>query len=289
MSYQLFTDATADLSEELLQGVAPVETIPMDVTVEGKSYQYGPGGTLSAPEFYAMQRSGKFASTSQINPSVYCMFFEPYLEKKIDVLYLCFSSGMSGTIQNARLAIEELRKKYPERTIHCVDTLCASIGEGLLVREAAKRQAEGMSIEALIHWVEESRLRVCHWVIVDTFEHLKHGGRVSSATAVVGTMLQIKPLIHVDEAGTLQVVGKLRGKQRAMQEQLSYMQQRWQPAFGTTVIIGHGDCPSDAQKLSDMVGHAFPNAERYITDIGPVIGAHTGPGVLVLSCFGTNR
>lgn len=207
------------------------------------NYWYGPKGNLSINNFYAMQREGNYASTSQIRPDVYRAAFEPYLQKGMDILYLAFSSGMSGTINSARLCVNELKEEYPMRKIYCVDTLCASLGEGFLVREAAKKQAEGMELESLVQWVEEHRLEVCHWFTVDTFQHLLHGGRVSAVAAAAGTVLNIKPLLHVDEEGSLKVMEKLRGQKMALKAKLGRMEQGWNQELGKLVLVGQADCP----------------------------------------------
>ena len=207
----------------------------------------------------------------------------------MDVLYLGFSSGMSGCMQSAGITAEELKEKYPERKIICIDTLCASVGEGFLVQEAAARQAEGMEIEELAQWVRENRLKVCHWFTVDTFDHLKHGGRVGAASAAVGTMLGIKPMLHVDGEGKLAVMEKPRGQRKAMDAQLKRMEAGWQPGLGRRVIIGHGDDLDKAKLLQEEVIRKFPNAQIQLAYIGPVIGAHTGPGMLALIYWGDNR
>lgn len=287
--YQIFTDATADLSLGFTEELATVKLIPMQVEIGGCEYTYGPSGNISAQEFYQLQRSGNFARTSQINPTVYFEYFEPCLRQGIDIIYLCFSSGMSGTIQSANLCMDELRQEYPERKIVCIDTLCASVGEGFLVCEAVRKQADGLTIDALTEWVMEHRLQVCHWFTVDTFDHLRHGGRVSSAAAVIGTALQIKPLLHVDEKGCLQVKGKPRGRKKAITSQLDRMEQGWEPEIGRLVVIGHGDNPAAAEQLRQSVAIRFPDAEIHIADIGPIIGAHTGPGMLALIYWGINR
>lgn len=204
MTYRIFTDATADFSMKMMNELPGFSVFPMDITLGGIPYTYGPGGNISVSEFYAKQRSGKFASTSQINPVTYLQGFREYLQQGMDILYLCFSSGLSGTYQAACMCAEELRDEFPERKIYCIDTLCASVGEGFFVREALRKQAEGMKIEELVHWVIEYRLKVCHWFTVDTFEHLRHGGRVSAATASIGTVLNIKPLLHVSNSGHLE-------------------------------------------------------------------------------------
>lgn len=289
MTYQIITDATADLNAELLAGLPEVKIIPMNVQVNGREYLFGPGGNIECDEFYTFLRSGQFASTSQINPATYREHFEAILKEGKDLLYLCFSSGMSKTIQSANMAIEELKEEYPGRTILCLDTLCAAVGEGLFVMEAARKQAQGMDIHSLYNWLEEHRLNLCHWVTVDTFDHLKHGGRVSATSAAMGTLLGIKPLIHVDENGKLVAMGKPRGKKKALEALLSNMEKGWLPEISKQVIIGHGDSLEVARELRDMVAARFPEAEIYIATIGPVIGAHAGPGVMTVFFWGDNH
>lgn len=289
MSYQIYTDATADLCPSLLEGVAQVEIIPMEVTLGDEPCTYGPGGDLTVERFYAGQRAGKFATTSQINPLVYKEAFEKGLRAGKDIVYLGFSSGLSGTVERARLCMRELAEQYPQRRLECIDTLCASAGEGLLVREALKKQAEGMEMDELVRWVKENRLRVCHWFTVDAFDHLRHGGRVSGAAAAIGTALQIKPLLHVDEEGKLKVMDKPRGRRRAIETQLSYMREGWTPERSVEVVIGHGDCPEDAELLRQAVVEAFAQAKTFVAPIGPIIGAHTGPDMLAVVYWGNNR
>ncbi len=287
--YQLFTDATADISVDMMAEMPEARVIPMNVEIGGREYIYGPGGTITAKEFYRLQREGSFATTSQVPPPTYFKFFEPCLREGKDILYLCFSSGMSGTYQSALLVADGLKKEYPERKIICLDTLCASVGEGFFVREAAQRQSEGFTLEELVEWAENHRFKVCHWFTVDTFDHLRHGGRVSPAAAAVGTVLQIKPLLHVDDEGCLQVTGKPRGRKRAISMQLSKMEQGWTPEVGKRVLIGHGDTPETAEVLRKEISDKFPEAEISITDIGPIIGAHTGSGMLAVIYWGSNR
>ena len=290
MSYQILTDATADLNSALTEGLPPVVVIPMQVTVGEQAHTYGPGGDLTVDEFYAAQRSGQFATTSQINPITYTEWFERYLAAGQDVVYLGFTSGMSGSFGNALLAADELREKYPQRKLLCVDTLCASVGEGFLVREAARKQAEGLDAEQLAAWVEANKLKVCHWFTVDTFEHLRHGGRVSAVSAVMGTALQIKPMLHVAADGTLEVAEKPRGSKRAMEAQLARMAKGWTDGRESDlVVVGHGDVPDRAEELCAAVRERFPQAEIRTAPIGPVIGSHTGPGMLALIFWGSER
>ena len=289
MAYQIITDATADLNLELLAGLPEVKIIPMHVQVDGVEYLYGPGGNITCDDFYALLRSGKFASTSQINPAVYRDHFEQILKQGQDVLYLCFSSGLSATIQSARMAIDELQEEYPDRKIICLDTLAASVGEGLFVMEAARKQGEGMELDALASWLEEHRLNLCHWFTVDTFEHLKHGGRVSATSAALGSLLGIKPLLHVDDNGKLVAMAKPRGQKKALQMLLGSMEKGWMPEISNQVIIGHGDSYDVAGDLKDMVTARFPDAQIHIAPIGPIIGAHAGPGVLAFFFWGNNH
>lgn len=288
-AYQIFTDATADMSSSMLNDLPPVKIIPMNVEIGGQDYSYGPNGTINCEEFYQLQREGNFATTSQINALTYRKYFEPTLKEGKDILYLCFSSGMSGTYQAAHLCMEELQHLYPQRMIVCIDSLCASVGEGFLVREALRKQAEGMDLIDLSDWVLGHNRKVCHWFTVDVFEHLKHGGRVSAVSAALGTTLQIKPLLHVTEEGKLQVAGKPRGRKKAIAAQLEKMAKGWTPELGNLVVIGHGDDTEAAELLKKAVLEKFPAADIHIAEIGPIIGAHTGPGMLALIFWGSER
>lgn len=289
MSYQIFTDVTSDLDAEILARFPELHMIPMNVNLGGQDYLYGPGGNLNIKDFYAEQRNGKYASTSQITPFAFHEQFEPVLDGGEDVLYLCFSSGLSNTYSTAKLTAEELSEAYPDRKIIVVDTLCAAVGEGFIVLEAMKRYREGAGIEELAAWVLERQQKVCHWFTVDTLDHLYHGGRVSKASATVGTLLNIKPLLHVDPEGKLEVTAKPRGRKQAMKLQLDKMKQGLRRDLGNLVVIGHGDCPDVAQNMKASVLEIFPEADVEIAYIGPVIGAHTGPGMLALIFWGDVR
>lgn len=287
--YKIFTDAASDLGISMMEGLPHVEVIPMGVNIGDEVHTFGPNGDLSVSRFYAMQRTGRFASTSQPNPEDFKKVFSDALAGGYDVLYLGLSSGISGTVNSARLAADEVRDQYPLRRIVCIDTLCASVGQGFLVREAARRQAGGMGFDELVSWVQENKLKVCHWFTVDTFDHLKHGGRVGSASAVVGGVLNIKPLLHVTEEGTLAVAKKPRGSKQAMRAQIERMESGWNPNLGNLVVIGHADNPIGAITLRDLVQERFPDAEIHTADIGAIIGAHVGPGMLALIYWGNTR
>lgn len=279
MNYQLITDATADIPKELLLKISGLEIIPMEVALNGKVRVYGPQGDLSVEEFYQLLRNGQYGTTSQISPLTYQEIFEKYLSQGKDILYLCFSSGMSATWQNACMCMDSLKEQYPERTICCVDTLCASVGEGLLVYEAAKRWLSGESLEEVAQWTEQNKLRICHWFTVDNFEYLKKGGRVGRTTAAVGTALQIKPLLCVDKTGKLTVISKPRGRHQARDVKIKRMGKSWSPEKIRTVFVGHGDDWEEACRLKEEVEKKFPEVDCYIVPIGPIIGMHTGPGM----------
>jgi DegV family protein with EDD domain len=287
--YQIITDATADLTEEYLRELG-VDMIPMELDLDGQPFTFLPGrGNITPEEFYDALHQGRWGRTSQINPAVYESYFESYLSQGIDLIYLCFSSGLSGTVQTARVCMEQLAEKYPQRKLLCIDSLCASVGEGFLVAAAAQRQKMGMGLCDLGRWLEENRLKVCHWFTVDDLQHLRRGGRVSSATAIMGTALQIKPVMHVDNEGHLINVSKVQGRKKALAALVQRMTASWTPELGRTVLIGQGGCPEDGQYVADLVKKAHPNAEVSVLPIGPVIGAHTGPGVVRTLFRGSQR
>ena len=287
MAYRIVTDATADLSMNMLENLPTLTIVPMTVECEGVSYTYGPSGDIDAKKFYELQRQGNFFKTTSVNPRCYVEIFEPLLELGLDILYICFTSGMSGCYSNALLAVSQLKEKYPQRQIIVVDSLCASVGEGFLVAEALRMQANNVMLEDLALWVDTQKKNVCHWFTVDTFEHLKHGGRVSATSAVMGTLLQIKPLLRVDEQGSLEVMAKPRGRKNAMKAQLQHMMNTLQDPH--RILIGHGDNPEAAQDLAFAVLEQVSDAQIYIAEIGPVIGSHTGPGMLALIFWGSER
>lgn len=289
MSYQIVTDATSDLTPGLLAGLPPLSVVPMPVNIDGAPHSFGPGGDLEVDAFYSLLRNGSFGSTSMINPATYMEVFEPILQQGKDLVYLCFSSGLSGTYQGALLCMDELREKYPQRKICYVDTRSASIGEGQLILGALRQQQAGLSLDALVEWTETYRFKLCHLFMVDTFDHLRRGGRVSAAVAVAGTALQIKPMLFVDDNGLLEVSDKPRGRKRATQRLLDQFASLYDPQVDGTVIVGHGDCLEEAQALKAAVLNLHPQATVHIASIGPVIGSHTGPGILALTFFGKSR
>ena len=284
MSYQIITDSCCDFTEAQYQQYR-VSCAPLTVTYNGESHtNFSDEAAVKA--FYDQLRGGVMASTAAANPDDWARVMQPILEGGEDVLALCFSSGLSTTYQSAVIAAKELREEYPGRTIHVVDTLCAALGQGLLVWYACRKREEGMSIDGLKAWVEENKLNICHWVTVDDLSHLKRGGRISATTAIVGTMLNIKPIIFVDNDGHLINTAKVRGRKAAM----DYLMKKFDETATDREVafIAHGDCPEDAAQLEAMLKER--GVKTVITGyVGPVIGAHTGPGVLVVFFLGTQR
>ena len=285
-TYQIVTDSCCDFTKAQYAEFG-LTYVPLTLLYKGKEYpSFTENEELHA--FYDGIRGGEMPTTSAVNPEGWANAMEAHLAKGQDVLCMAFTSGLSTTYQSAVIAAEELREKYPERKILVIDTLCAALGQGLLVYLAAKKRDEGYSLEQLAAWVEENKLKLCHWVTVDDLNHLKRGGRVSSATAFVGGMLGIKPIINVDDNGKLATVAKCRGRKAAMEYLANKLRED-----GTdveTIFIAHGDCPEDAAALEQLCREKRPDVQHVMTGyVGGVIGAHTGPGVLVVFFLGKGR
>ncbi len=289
MRYQIITDSTGDLTPELIQSLG-VTVIPMEFTVDGKSYRnYPDGHEMSAKSFYDLLRAGKTSTTAQINANEFTQWAEPILQAGEDILYIAFSSGLSGTCQSAFLAKQELSEKYPQRKIYVVDSLCASMGEGLLVYYAAKLQQAEKSIDEVYQWLQENKLHLCHWFTVDDLNHLKRGGRVSSAAALFGTMLGIKPVLHVDDAGHLIPVSKIRGRRQSLDALVAHMEETVANPEDQVIFISHGDCLQDAQYVAEKIRSKWNVKDIILNEIGPVIGTHSGPGTVALFFLGSKR
>ena len=287
--YVIVTDSSADLPASLVQELG-VEVLPLSFTVQDKTYHNYPDDREMDPKvFYKMLRDGEMATTSAVNVAEYTNMLEPLLQAGKDVLVLAFSSGLSTTYQSSVIAVNELAEQYPDRKIYTVDTLCASLGQGLLVWHAVQEQKKGKSIEEVRDWVEENKLHLCHWFTVDDLHFLKRGGRISAATAVVGSMLHIKPVLHVDDEGHLINMGKARGRGASLTAVVDHMEETVTDPAEQVVFISHGDCLADAEKVAADVKKRFGVKEVVINYVGPVIGAHSGPGTLALFFLGSKR
>ena len=285
MSYKIITDSCCDFTQQQYDELG-VACAPLSVLYNGENHSNF-SDPVAVKAFYDELRSGVTASTSAVNPDGWAEHMEAALKAGQDVLVLAFSSGLSTTYQSAVIAGKELQEVYPDRKILVVDTLCAALGQGLLVYLACKKRDEGMTIDELCNWVEENKLNICHWVTVDDLTHLKRGGRISATTAIVGTMLNIKPIIYVDNDGHLINTSKVRGRKAAMDLLAGKLAETC--IDKDIAFIAHGDCPEDAAALEKLVREKYGVKEVITGYVGPVIGAHTGPGVLVLFFMGSHR
>lgn len=288
--YVIMTDSSCDLPAALAEELELL-VIPLTVLMEGKQYtNYLDWREIAPHEFYGALRKGKSAITSAINIEQFKSAMEPALQEGKDVLYLGFSSGLSGTYGAGTVAAAELNEQYPQTRVLTCDTLCASLGQGLLVYLAAQEKKKGRTIDEVKAFVEENKLRLCHWFTVDDLNHLKRGGRVSAATALVGTMLSIKPVLHVDDEGHLINMAKARGRKVSILALVEHMQQSAVEPAEQTVFISHGDCVDEAKYLADLVSTSLHVKKPIlINHVGPVIGAHSGPGTLALFFVGNKR
>ncbi|MDD5919694.1 MAG: DegV family protein [bacterium] len=287
--FLIITDSTCDMPQEMADELG-LAILPIRVSMEDKEYaHYLDGRELGFHEFYEKLRAGVPAKTSAANQEDFLSLMEPALAAGRDVLYIGFSSGLSSTYNVGVMTAAQLAEKYPERKVYTVDSLSASLGQGLLVYHAVQQKLAGRSIDEVRTFVEETRLHLCHWFTVDDLQHLKRGGRVSAAAAAFGTMLNIKPVLHVDDEGHLIPVGKVQGRTTSIKALLKKMQETAIDPAEQVVFISHGDCEKDAEKLAAMVRESIGPKEIILNPIGPVIGAHSGPGTAALFFLGTKR
>ena len=290
MSFAIVTDSSSNLPEDIIDQ-HDLTVLPLTFMVDGEEYRsYLKGEKTDLSQFYTMMREGKVITTSLPNLKESRESIEALLREGRDVLYLGFSSGLSGTYQAIELLLTELAGLYPDRTVASVDTLAASLGEGLLVYYAAKMREEGASIEKVRDWVEEHKLHLAHWFTVDDLMFLFRGGRVSRTAAWAGTMLNIKPVMHVDDEGHLIPLEKVRGRKKSLKALVDHMEQTaMSPVADQTVFITHGDCLEDAEYVADLVRERFGVSDVLINWVDPVIGAHSGPGTMALFFLASER
>ena len=287
--YVILTDSSCDLPAELAQELG-IEVVSLSLLLDGKEYiNYLDGREIGFTEFYDAIRAGKTATTSAVNIAVFKDAMKAIVDGGKDVLYIGFSSGLSATVGAGTNAARELSEEYPDSKIYAVDTLGASLGEGMIVYYAAKKKAEGASIEEVRDFVKNRRLNMAHWFTVDDLNHLKRGGRISPATAAIGTMLNIKPVMHMDNEGHLVAVGKVRGRKTSLKALVSNMEASWLPEENPTIFISHGDCLEDAEYVASLIREKMGVNDIRINYVGPVIGAHTGPGVVALFFWANER
>ncbi len=284
--FVISVNSTVDLPKEWLEE-RKIPVVTLKYTMGGQVYEDIYGQTPR--EFFDKLRQGIMSVTSQVNPEEAKAALEPYVKEGKDILHLAFSSGLSGTCNNMKIAARELEEEYPGSKVVVIDTLCACLGEAMLLYKALQQKQEGKTLDEIAEWVEENKLHVCHNVTVDDLYHLHRGGRVSRASAVVGTMIKIKPIIHVDNEGKLQVVGKERGRKKSLNKIVDMAIERAEGWDNDIIMITHGDCPEDAEYVAQLVREKMGIDNILINNIGTVIGSHTGPGVVAIFSMGNER
>lgn len=285
--YIIFADTACDIKPELLcEWGVPFESLTFKFDDSDKVYA---NNDMSTAEFYEKMKAGGIAKTAAANPEVFAQGFEKVLAQGCDILYLGFSSGLSTTFNSARIAANELREKYPERKIIVIDTLAASAGIGLLIRLVLDKKEAGATIEEAEEYARSLLMGLCHWFTVDDLVYLKRGGRVSPAAAFFGNMIGIKPVLHVDNEGHLVPVLKVRGRKTSIATMADKYGELAKDKEGGLVYISHASCEGDANALASILNERYGAKVSVITDVGPVIGAHSGPGTLALFFIGNQR
>lgn len=288
-NYVIVTDSTADLPVDIIEEYGIV-VLPLSFGFENENYMdYPDHRDLAISEFYRRIKKGEKSTTTLINSTAFEKCFEQIINEGNDVLYISFSSGLSGTYASSVTARKELLEKYKDARIECIDTLAASLGEGLLVYCAAQKKRDGYTIDETIKWISDNMLHLCHWFTVDDLFHLKRGGRINSMTATIGSALNVKPVLHVDNEGLLIPVSNVRGRKKSLTALVEIMEKTYDNPEGNPVFISHADCKEDAEYVSELVKEKFNVKEVVINYIGPVIGSHTGQGCVALFFFGKER
>lgn len=282
------TNSCADLPKDFIQKYN-IGVLPLSFSIDNK--EYSGVEDYDVKEFYDKMRSGLMPTTSQVTPQIAKNIFEEYIKEGYDVLHLSFSSGLSGSYNSSRVAAMEINEEYKDNKVIVINSLCASLGEGLFVYQAVKLKNQGKTIEEVADYLENHKLNVCHYFTVDDLNHLYRGGRVSKATAIIGTMIGVKPVLHVDDEGKLIPISKVRGRKQSLNALVKYMKE----SIGSykdkndIVFISHGDALKDAQYVADKVKEEFGIDAFLINHVGPVIGTHSGPGTIALFFMGDKR
>lgn len=283
--YKIITDSTSDLPLDIVKSL-DIEVIPMQYVMENKIYC---DDQLNTKEFYDRIRNGILPSTTQINVEEFKRYFSYYLENNKDLIYIGLSSSFSGMYNNAVMAGKELSLKYPDRKIKIIDSLSASLGQGMLVYWAAKKKLNGDSLDNVAQWVNINKTRLCHWFMVDDLYHLQRGGRISSAHAVLGSMLNFKPLLFIDDQGKLSISQKIRGRLKTIDVMVSKLKLMSHDIENKTLFVAHGDCLEDAKCIANRICKEFQIQDVILNHIGPIIGSHTGAGTLGVFFLGDSR
>ncbi len=287
-SFAIVIDSAADMPEEYYRKYS-VEVVKLGFTMNNVHYEGEGGERISEKDFYEALRKGGMPTTYQVTAERAKPYIEKYLEKGKDVLILTFSSALSGTAGSFQVAARELSKRYPKRKILVVDTLCASMGEGLLLRYVLQKADEGETIERTAKYAEELKLKICHQFTVDNLFHLKRGGRISTATAIFGSVLKIKPIMKVNDRGELVAVGKVMGRKKSLSALVERVTASADLGEDDPIFISHGDCAADVEYVKKLLLERFPNKEIFVHYVGAVIGSHSGAGTLAIFHKGKER
>jgi DegV family protein with EDD domain len=286
--YIIMTDSSADLPDEYIKE-NQICMVPLHYIIDGEIY--GEEKVMEVSQFYDAMRKGMMPTTNAVNPDEICKKIEPYLQAGTDVLMMAFSSALSSTCQNMKIVADEMKTKYPDRKILAIDTLCASLGQGLAVHKAVQMKKAGLSIEETATQVQQMLLHICHFFTVDDLYHLQRGGRVSKATAVVGSMLQVKPILHVDNEGRLIKIDAVRGRKKSLNAIVKKICAcaKTSPYPNDVFFVSHGDCLEDAEYVAKKIQEETGIKDFMIAPVGPVIGTHSGPGTLAVFMMGCDR
>lgn len=287
-NYVLSTETTCDMDRAYYEENG-INLLGLTYSLEGREYDSAGEDNLTSQEFYRLVREGAMPKTAQVPVEKAVNAFEELVQKGYDIFHLAFSSALSGTYQACCIAAQEVMEKYPGAVIRVVDSRCASMGQGLLLNYAVALKNRGLSLDELTSTIEDAKLHFCHNFTVDDLNHLHRGGRVSKMTAILGTALGIKPLLHVDDEGRLINVGKVRGRKQSLNWLVDKMAEKVGDCRNEVIYISHGDCYDDAKYVADLVKKRFGIKKVVIGDIGPVIGSHSGPGTVALFFMGETR
>lgn len=280
------TDSTADLPAEYI-AEHNLFIHPLYYNIDGEIYGYEKN--LSPEEFYDRMRKGTMPTTMATNPDFITQAFTRQLSEGYDILHIGFSSALSGSYSNASVVARELSESHPDAKIIVLDSLCASMGQGLLVHYALKFKEEGKTIDEIVAWIEENKLHFCHQFTVDDLFHLQRGGRVSKATAIIGTLINVKPVLHVDNEGRLVPLANVRGRKKSLIALVDNMEKQIEGVKNDIVFISHGDCLADAQFVADLVKERFGIQNFVFSILSPTVASHAGPGTVALFFMGNER
>lgn len=290
MKVKIITDSCCDLPLHYVKAHSDrLEVLGMPVQIEGKEYIDDLGVTLKHDDFYAKLRNGIMPTTSQINAYRFEEAFRANLDEGSEVIYVGFSSGLSGTLNSALIARNIILEDTPDAPIHVVDTLSASVGLGAIIVETVKMASNGMDAQQICNWVQSNHMNAHHWFGVDDLQYLKNGGRINAASAMVGTVLNVKPTLIVDKYGKLKPYGNVRGRKKSMNFLVSKLEEHYHPEMTTTIILGHGNCKDDAETMRKMIQDKYDNVEIIVSELSMTIASHVGPNMLAVAFIGKER